>query len=206
MLLVFDTETDSLVNKRIPADHPGQPRLVQLAAVLTSDAGDRELGTLALIVRPEEGIEIPKAASDIHGITTELARAVGVPLVVALAAFSHLAKASDRHVAHNVSFDMTVMAAAFARAGRPLPPLNPICTKELAEPITRLPPTARMIATGFGNKFKAPTLGECVRHLFDEELTGAHDALVDVRACLRVYLELTRRAALTIAAAATAAV
>jgi DNA polymerase-3 subunit epsilon len=60
---------------------------------------------------------------------------------------------------------------------------------EAAAPIVNLPPTERMLAAGF-NKPKAPKLEECIHHFFGETLAGAHDALVDVRACARVYFHL----------------
>ena len=192
MILCFDTETTGLTNSREPPEHPSQPHLVQLAAILYDDAGERELATLALIVRPD-GWEIPAQAAAVHGITTELATAAGVPLVVALAAFNHLARAATTHVAHNAEFDMVVMGAAFHRVGRPQHPLNPRCTKNLATPVLNLPPTDRMRAAGF-IKPKPPTLAECYKFFFNEELVGAHDALVDTRGCARVYFELMRRA------------
>jgi len=46
-----------------------------------------------------------------------------------------------------------------------------------------------MLAAGF-TKPKPPKLEECIRHFFNEELDGAHDAMVDVRACRRVYFHL----------------
>jgi DNA polymerase III subunit epsilon len=193
-VLAYDTETTGFTNNREPPSHPSQLHLVQLAATLYSDDGERLLGALALIVRPE-GYEIPKPASDVHGITTELALACGVPLIVACAAFSNLAKLATVSVAHNHDFDLKVLGAAFHRCGRPLPALNSHCTKNLAEAVVNLPPTERMKAAGFGHKPKAPTLGECYRFFFNETLEGAHDALVDARACARVYFELMRKGA-----------
>lgn len=190
--LAFDSETTGLVNSREPPSHPSQPHLVQLAAIIWDLDADRELSSISLIVKPD-GYEIPRGASDVHGITTETARAVGVPLVVALAAFNHLLRATSDHVAHNSDFDVKVLLAAYHRVGRPVAPINPKCTKNLAEPLLKLPPTPRMIETGYGHKFKAPTLTECVRFFFDEDLSGAHDALVDARACARVYREILRR-------------
>jgi DNA polymerase-3 subunit epsilon len=46
-----------------------------------------------------------------------------------------------------------------------------------------------MLAAGF-NKPKPPKLSECIQFFFNEELVGAHDALVDVRACVRVFRHL----------------
>ena len=40
--------------------------------------------------------------------------------------------------------------------------------------------------------YKWPKLEECIKFFFDEQLEGAHDALTDVRACIRVYKELEK--------------
>ncbi|AOW48412.1 3'-5' exonuclease family protein [Acetobacter ascendens] len=63
------------------------------------------------------------------------------------------------------------------------------CTMDAAAPLVNLPPTARMIAAGI-DKPKAPKLEECIKHFFNEELKGAHDAMVDVRACARLFFHL----------------
>jgi DNA polymerase-3 subunit epsilon len=66
------------------------------------------------------------------------------------------------------------------------------CTCESAKPIVNLPPTDRMRMAGF-NGPKPPKLEECMMHFFGEQLTGAHDAMVDVLACARIYHHLTRK-------------
>lgn len=185
-ILAFDTETTGLMNWTLPATHEWQPKLVQLACVLVDEQDWKEHAAMVFVVKPE-GWEVPRAASDTHGITTEDALAVGIPEIVALSAFSWLAKQADICVAHNSEFDMAILAGAFNRVKRPMPPMNVVDTVALAAPIVNLPPTERMIAAGFGSKPKNPNLGECVRFFFGEELAGAHDALVDTRACLRVY-------------------
>jgi DNA polymerase-3 subunit epsilon len=188
VILIFDVETDGLIVKGRPP-----PNIVQLAAILLNESGI-ERASLSLIIRPD-GYQIPTKVSDIHKITTEIAEACGVPLIVALGMLSNLIKLADTHIAHNAAFDAEVVAAAFGRVSRPMPPLSISCTKELATPILKLPPTAKMLAAGF-NRAKAPTLSECVRHFFNEDLEGAHDAMVDVRACARVYREIQRLAAI----------
>ena len=78
--LFFDTETTGIPqNYKAPCtDTDNWPRLVQLGWILT-DANGQELGRGNRIVRPD-GFEIPTAASDVHGITTERALAEGEPL------------------------------------------------------------------------------------------------------------------------------
>ena len=190
-VLAYDTETTGLVNtKALPSD-PSQPHLVQFAGILYDTELKREIATVMVIVKPD-GWVIPKGAADVHGITTEIATECGVPLALALASFSNLVRISNDHVAHNEEFDQRVLQAQFHRLKRPFPAVNARCTKNLATPIVNLPPSDRMRAAGF-NKPKPPTLTECVDFFFGEKLEGAHDALVDTRACLRVYLEILRR-------------
>lgn len=191
MILFFDTETTGFVQDRLPVDHPDQPYIVQLAAELTEDDGEPVAG-FSFIIDPGIGeITIPAKASDVHGITDERAVALGVSSEFALGAFTHLYQRADLVVAHNIKFDRAVIETAISRHYRKIMPLRKplFCTMEAATPIVNLPPTERMIAAGF-NKPKPPKLEECIRHFFDENLEGAHDALIDVRACSRVYFHL----------------
>lgn len=191
MILFFDTETTGFVQDRLPVDHPDQPYVVQLAAELTEDDGEPVAG-FSFIIDPGIGeITIPTKASDVHGITDERAVALGVSAEFALGAFTHLYQRANLVVAHNIKFDRAVIEIAISRHYRKIMPLRKplFCTMDAATPIVNLPPTERMLAAGF-NKPKPPKLDECIRHFFDESLEGAHDALVDVRACSRVYFHL----------------
>jgi DNA polymerase-3 subunit epsilon len=188
MILIFDTETTGLVDDRLPVDHSSQPHIVQIAAQLCFDDGSIAAG-MSLIVNP--GVEVPSGAAAVHGITTEKARAVGVSPALAVKVFGELYRRADLIVAHNAKFDKSVIEAAIARVyGFTRPLRKPtFCTMEAASPILNLPPTAKMVAAGF-HKPKAPKLEQCVRHFFNEDLDGAHDAMVDVVACRRVYFHL----------------
>lgn len=188
MILFWDTETTGFYDDRSPIDDPSQPHIVQLAAQLCEDDGAPVAG-FCLIVDP--GVPIPERASAVHGITNERASQFGVTIDLALTAFSHLYQRSDLICAHNAKFDKGVTEVAIARHyGRAMPLRKPVfCTMEAASPIIKLPPTERMRAAGF-DKPKPPKLEECIRHFFNEELDGAHDAMVDVAACRRVFLHL----------------
>lgn len=192
MNLFFDTETTGFPRRDLPLDHERQPRLVQLACILAEDDGT-ERASLSLIVRPD-GWSIPPEAAAIHGIDDALAERAGVPLDAALRLLLGMARQASLVVAHNVAFDVDVTTIALTQARQPdaateLGAMPRACTMKMATPILNLPPTDRMLAAGF-SKPKAPKLAECIRHFFDEDLVGAHDALVDVRACARVYHHL----------------
>jgi len=189
-ILFFDTETTGIYDFKRPAGHPSQPHIVQLAAQLRDDRG-AVLSEFSFLVDNGQDVEIPDAATAVHGITTEKARMLGVPPELAMAAFRHLYSNCTLVCGHNLKFDIAVMETAIARHLGKVWPLKKqmFCTMEAAAPIVNLPPTARMIAAGF-NKPKAPKLEECIQHFFGEELEGAHDAMADVHACARVYFHL----------------
>lgn len=192
MILFFDTETTGLFSDRIPIDHQDQPYIVQLAAQLCRDDG-RPVAGFSLIVDPGIGkVSIPARASDVHGITDEIAVQFGVSAEYALSAFTHLYQRADLVCAHNIKFDRGIMEVAIARHYGTVKRLSKplFCTMEAATPIVNLPPTDRMKAAGF-MKPKPPKLAECIKHFFDEDLPDAHDAMVDLAACRRVYLHLT---------------
>lgn len=186
MILFFDTETTGLYRDRLPFDHPDQPRLVQLACLLTANDGT-PINMLSLVVDP--GCPIPPGATAVHGIDDALAQEAGVAEKTAAGIFNMFARRADLVVAHNSKFDIGVMGCVNAREGLLSAPLRTFCTMEAASPIVDLPPTERMLAAGF-TKPKPPKLEECIAHFFNETLDGAHDALVDVRACARVFFHL----------------
>lgn len=194
MILFFDTETTGLPEFVRPFGDERQPHLVQIACLLTDDDGT-ERASVNLIVAP--GVPIPDGASRVHGITDLIADRCGVPSSTALAMWNKLAERADIIVAHNIKFDIALMQIAWARHfGADGPTFEQrhgkrlrFCTMDAAAPIVNLPPTARMLAAGY-NKPKAPRLEEAVSHFFGETLEGAHDALVDVRACARIYFHM----------------
>ena len=192
MILFFDTETTGLPDYRSNPSDACQPHLVQIACILTEDNG-LERASVNLIVNP--GVPIPSGASSVHGISSELAERAGMSSATAIAMWDRLASRADLVVAHNIKFDWALIETAWHRAGKGSAfyaahaRRSMFCTLEAASPIVNLPPTARMVAAGF-NKPKPPKLSECISHFFGEELIGAHDALVDVRACARIYFHL----------------
>ena len=76
----------------------------------------------------DPGIEIPEAATKVHGITTERARAEGgSPRAALLAVWDALYEAADNGypvVGHGLRFDLTLLAAEFARHDVPPLPSN----------------------------------------------------------------------------------
>lgn len=188
MILFFDTETTGFVNDRFPLAHDDQPSIVQLAMLLTEDDGTERM-SFSSIVNP--GKPVPKASSDVHGITDDIAERLGLSLRTAVRLFLFYYDRADLIVAHNYKFDAAIMDIALWRTGSDeIAERKPAyCTMEAATPIINLPPSERMREKGI-TKPKPPKLSEAVHHFFGEELDGAHNAMVDVGACSRVYFHL----------------
>lgn len=195
---VYDTETTSFVEKQLPASDPRQPHLLQYASVLLDSSNNwKELMSVSCLVRPEgTNWSISPSATKAHGITKEMAMALGLPHQLAVAMHTNFRSKADATVAHNIGFDSLVMDVAIHRTGRA--PASPgpkrhYCTIVESENYVKLPPTPRMVNAGYGNKFKAPTLTELHTHLYGVGFEGAHDALADVRACAKCFIELVAR-------------
>jgi len=186
MKIFIDTETTGLPKHRnAPYTDVGNwPRLVQLAWVII-DGNGRELSAVERIVKPD-GFTIPNEAAEIHGITTEMAKQKGIRLVEVLAEFAAALEQSKTVVAHNVEYDRPVLEAEYIRAGMKcvLGSKNLICTMESSTNYCALPGR-------YG--YKWPSLDELHRKLFNESMGKAHNALVDVRACMKCYFELENR-------------
>jgi DNA polymerase III subunit epsilon len=179
-ILYFDTETTGLLKYKLPISDPSQPRLVQLGAILTS--GDEVMAEVNLLVKPE-GFEIPKEASDIHGITTEVAMKFGMPVKLVMGTFIRLVNMADRVVAHNYDYDKKIAEIECDRLQVPycLANKDSYCTMLSTTQILQLPGR-------FG--YKWPKLAEAYEFFFKEKLEGAHDAMADIKGCKRVYLHL----------------
>ena len=181
--LVFDTETTGKANFK--GSLSDQPYIVQIAAILFD--GRREVAHFSAITVPEfRGVRapVPAEAMAVHGVTEELIDSVGVSYKVALAVFQNLAKRADRLVAHNTEFDDLMVRAAYSRIAmeqQVLWDLPKVCTMKSSESVLKLPGK-------YG--YKWPSLAEAYQHFTGEGFEGAHDAMVDVRACARVLFGL----------------
>ena len=185
--LFFDTETTG-----IPKDYKAPctntdnwPRLIQLGWLLT-DAEGRILSDGNHIVRPD-GFEIPKAASDVHGITTEFALENGKPLLDVIFAFGADLNQAECVIGHNLDYDLHIVGAEYVRLGydsRIMFARPTLCTMQATIQYCNIPGR-------FGPKW--PKLMELYTKLFGQEFDGAHDAMADIVATKECFFELIRR-------------
>ena len=192
MYLVFDTETTGLpIRDDAPlSDLDNWPRAVQIAWQL--HAADGSLIEARDFVIQPDGFDIPYNASRIHGITNEVARHYGKPLKEALDSFAEALGKTEFLVGHNIQFDINILGAEYlrVRGENPLEGFSALDTSEEGRDFCQL-------QGGKGGGFKIPRLEELYEKLFEESFAEAHNAIADVEATARVFLECIRRGIIT---------
>lgn len=186
MYLFFDTETTGLPkNYKAPVtDLNNWPRMIQIAWLLCDENGN-QIEKSSNIITPE-GFEIPIAASNVHGISTEKALEEGRNLKTVLFEFNNLIEETDHIVAHNISFDEKIVGAEFLRnkINTSFNDKTKICTMKSSTDFCQI--------QGYYG-YKWPTLSELHIKLFGEDFEGAHDALADIIATEKSFWKLKEK-------------
>jgi DNA polymerase-3 subunit epsilon len=183
-ILPFDTETTGFPNWNIPSDDASQPHIVQLSGVVA----DAETGQIEevfdFIIKPD-GWEITPEMTEIHGITQAHAEAVGIPEKQALQSFIEiwLRSGADR-LAFNRTFDQRIIRIALMRFIPEM--LNAWAEKDDFY-------DSMFLVKKYMKSGRNPKLSEAYQYYFGRPLEGAHNALVDAKACLELFMEVKRR-------------
>lgn len=184
-ILFYDTETTGLPVWSEPSEGENQPHMVQLAAKLVDADTRKVIQSIDLIIRPD-GWVIPAEVTEIHGITTEHALAVGVPEALALQMLLAMWRAAAVRVGHNESFDARIIRIATKRYLTDEDEIEAWkagaaeCTGQITKPIMQMEPRNRW-------GWKMPKLAEAYKHFIGEDLQNAHSAMADVDGCTAVY-------------------
>ena len=183
--LIFDTETTGLPSLKLPPSAPGQPHLAQLAAVLVDTESWEVRSKFSLLVALPPSASMHSKAQEVHGLTPSLLSRNGVSPAVAASLFTALIEAADVLVAHNAPFDTHILSSTYHRLNLPFNPaaVPTLCTMSATTPLLAIPGR-------FKGSFKWPSLAEAHGHYGFGDIEGAHDAMVDVEACGRVFRRL----------------
>lgn len=183
MILFFDTETTGLPkNWSAPTtDLNNWPRLVQLAYLIYDYDGNLILSSNEIIL--PDGFTIPKEASNIHGITAEIANYRGREIGVVFETFLIHLKRAEVLVAHNMAYDEKIIGAELIRLGEE----NIVGNKKR---ICTMTSTVDLCKIDGPHGHKWPKLAELHRYLFNHDFEGAHDALIDIEATAKCFWEL----------------
>ncbi|MBI9068503.1 MAG: 3'-5' exonuclease [Salinivirgaceae bacterium] len=189
MYLFFDTETNGLPlngQYKAPAsDTHIWPRMIQIAWEMYDETGFL-LSSRSELIQPDEW-EVPtdKFWLD-NGFSQEKNLTYGLPVVPVLNDFLAALEKSKYLVAHNINFDDKVVSAELIRYSLPqISGVQKIYTMQSSTDYCEIPGQ-------FGN-YKWPNLTELHHKLFGVGFDGAHDALVDVKACAKSFFALKEK-------------
>jgi DNA polymerase-3 subunit epsilon len=203
ILLFFDTETTGKLAHGMPHHHRNQPLPCQIGASMVDSQDGHELSAMNVLVDCTPWTLIETGAISVHGISNEQVKRAGAALDNVGYLFGDMVAAADRIVAHNMQFDAKVIRKMFHTLandetgnigdwGGPLDPFEDkdlYCTMMKTVPILQIPKPFKRTKS---DPWKFTSLQECMTYFFNESIQGAHDALVDVRACARIYWELEK--------------
>ena len=191
-VLIFDTETTGLPPRNTPTNQTDKwPHIVQLSWVIYNDETKQVEEEKDNIISLGTHIPISPESTAIHGITSEISRARGVHIEVALFDFKHAANRCGKMVAHNLEFDKNMLLVEFYRARMFHTVFAPVeyCTMKEGTPICKLVKTWDDGRTSP----KYPKLVELYYTLFGADAPapdGLHNAKVDVDVCMKCYVKM----------------
>lgn len=164
-----DPENDRIVTASIIWDKPGQDERIKRFLV-------------------DPGVEIPDGAAEVHGITTEQARADGMPTAEGVKAVNDLigvcAAKGLPIVAFNAAYDLTLLHREALRHG-----LEPVVPALVIDPLV----IDRHIDRFRKGKRQLTTLAQ----LHNIPLENAHDSDFDARAAIGIARAIGRKRAVT---------
>lgn len=201
MKLVFDTETSGLPTCEKFGDFPPPTDLDKYANARLIELGYYLLDNENKVV--DKGyflinVDFDIKNSDIHGITNEHTRN-GTSLVDVLNIFYVLVVNADVLIAHNISFDLSIIASESHRCG--LNDLGNMLMGFISEGKTfdtmkvghnLIKNFIKLFAPNVG-WVKYPKLCELHEFLFKEKAVQTHRALDDVRMCYDCYIKILEK-------------
>jgi DNA polymerase III epsilon subunit-like protein len=181
MNFIFDTETTGLFKRGANYKKTSEfnnSRLLSICWLITK--GDNIIEQSYYIIKPDN-FEISQESINIHGITKDYANENGTNINIVLDALYISLKRCKYVVAHNISFDETIIKSELYRLGsthviEEFDKKHKICTMSKG----RL----------YMNVRKFPKLSELYKFLYNEELVNAHCALDDTKNCFKCYIKL----------------
>lgn len=153
--------------------------------LLVETDSDEEIAYINILIK--DGKPSEEGAVAVHGISDEKRAKYGIPRRLAASMFHFFTQQADLVVAHNTDFDMGMMQTMYVREGIEFPKtIKTFCTMKVLTPLCKLP--HKNPNRGRSDNFKWPKLIEAYSMFIDPEgFDGAHDAMVDVRACYEMF-------------------
>lgn len=191
-VLIFDVETTGLPERGASLKNLTKyPYIVQFSWMIYDASQNRVDGVNDHIVKIPEHITIPIEASNVHGISNDKMRSEGKDINLVLDIFTKDMLDSHVIVAHNLSFDKTIVQAEYLRNKR----INWLgrhrkmeyCTMKRSLNICNI--YKKNIYTGEKTK-KYPKLMELHHYWFKTVPNNLHNSLIDIFVCFRCYHQM----------------
>jgi len=181
-IFVFDTETTWFINKK-ETDLDLQPKIIQFAGIMWEiiDWKFTEEKRVDILINPKT--PIPYASSEVHHIyDIDIKKSPYIEDV--LDEILEYINEPDMIIWHNIEYDQDMIKLELKRQASEYKykPKQVFCTMKSTVNFCAL--------EGNWKRFKYPKLWELHKKLFSEYFIGAHDALTDVEATLRCFVEL----------------
>ena len=183
-IFVFDTETTWFIDKK-ENDLTKQPRIIQFAGILwdLEDWKFKEVKRVNILINPK--MPIPFESSKVHHIYDIDVK--NAPFIKdKIDEIMSYINDSDSIIWHNIEYDEDMIKIELKRLNQEYryQPKQVICTMKN---------TVDFCAIKWNwERFKYPKLWELHKKLFDEYFIWAHDAMTDVEATLRCFVELAK--------------
>lgn len=184
-IFVFDTETTWFINKKDPSLEV-QPKIIQFAWILWNLENWKwtEEKRVNILINPKS--PIPFDSSNVHHIYDVDVK--DAPFIEdKIEEFLRYINDSDAIVWHNIEYDEEMMKIELKRLNLDYKyrPKQVICTMKT---------TVDFCAIKWNwERFKYPKLWELHKKLFEEYFVWAHDAIVDVEATVKCFVELVNK-------------
>ncbi|QFR38722.1 3'-5' exonuclease [Candidatus Gracilibacteria bacterium 28_42_T64] len=181
-IFVFDTETTGFINKK-ETNLDLQPKVIQFAGIMGDLTNGKfiEEKRVNILINPKT--PIPYASSEVHHIyDIDIKKAPFIEDVID--EILEYINEPDMIIGHNIEYDQDMIKLELKRQALEYKykPKQVFCTMKSTVNFCAL--------EGNGKRFKYPKLGELHKKLFSEYFIGAHDAITDVEATLRCFIEL----------------
>lgn len=192
-IFVFDTETTGFIDKK-QSDLSKQPYIIQFAGILWELQNGKwtEIERINELVKPP--VLIPYASSQVHHLY-DIDMQGKIDFSKHVDTFLKFINDVDGIVGHNIEYDESMFRLEMKRLGREhdYHPVQSVCTMYSSRDFCKLP--KKMV---WSPGYKLPKLWELHKILFWEYFSGAHDAMVDVEATLKCFVELVNKGVINI--------
>ena len=173
-------------NKYYPTSQTRQwPYIVQLSFILYDTDKNRIVANHDHIIKVKKSVKISEESIKVHGITQNITNSKGIQMKTAIDIFNVYLKEADMIIAHNISFDISMLTVESIRNEKQInfDSIAQYCTMRRGIRICKLVRISRD-----GNEYyKFPKLIELHKQLFNKEPKNLHNAFIDILICLRCY-------------------